>query len=66
LPFLAANGDRETLDQQQSRLHWSHLRAELGRGSNYYDDALILFGTGWLDQHYRFDQDGRLHPNWAK
>jgi endo-1,4-beta-D-glucanase Y len=66
LPFLAAIGDRETLDQQQSRLHWSHLRAELGRGSNYYDDALILFGTGWLDQHYRFDQDGRLHPNWAK
>ena len=64
LPFLAAAGDRKTLDRQISRLRWARLRAMLGGQTAYYDDALILFGKGWQEKRYRFDDQGRLHPRW--
>ncbi len=66
LPFLSALGDRHGLDRQYSRLRWARIGAALGRPTNYYDQALILFGKGWIDGRYRFDAQGRLQPKWAE
>jgi endoglucanase len=31
---------------------------------HYYNDALTLFGVGWLDGRYRFDRHGNLRLPW--
>jgi endoglucanase len=66
LPFLAALHEDELLRAQVSRLTADAARAKLGAATNYYDQALILFGQGWLDGQYRFDAQGRLQPNWVE
>jgi endoglucanase len=35
-----------------------------GRTPVYYDQNLALFATGWLEQRYRFDRDGKLMVKW--
>jgi endoglucanase len=35
-----------------------------GRDAAYYDQNLALFTTGWAEQRYRFDRDGRLKLRW--
>ncbi len=35
-----------------------------GHPVEYYDQNLALFSTGWSEQRYRFDADGRLHVKW--
>ncbi|WP_404982312.1 MULTISPECIES: cellulose synthase complex periplasmic endoglucanase BcsZ [unclassified Caballeronia] len=35
-----------------------------GRDPVYYDRVLGLFGTGFIDGRYRFDEAGRLVPSW--
>ena len=64
LPFLAALHEDVSLQAQVSRLATDAGRAKLGAATNYYDQALILFGQGWLDGQYRFDVEGRLQPKW--
>jgi endo-1,4-beta-D-glucanase Y len=32
---------------------------------HYYNDALTLFGLGWLDGRFRFDGQGNLRPSWS-
>ena len=59
LPFLSALGDRATLEQQQQRVRSAAQRASLGEKTHYYDQVLVLFGTGWLAAQYRFDAQGR-------
>lgn len=66
LPFLSALGDKPTLQKQLDRVRAALLRAKQGEPSNYYDQALILFGKGWLDGQYRFDDQGRLQPKWRR
>ena len=66
LPFLQALGDDRTLQQQLSRLRRDEIAARLGASTSYYDQALILFGKGWVDGAYRFDDNGRLVPRWAR
>lgn len=66
LPFLSALGDKPTLEKQRDRLRAAALRAKQGEPTNYYDQVLILFGQGWLDGRYRFDQQGRLQPSWMR
>lgn len=65
LPFLSALDDKSTLGKQRDRLRAASLRAKQGEPTNYYDQVLILFGNGWLDGRYRFDEQGRLHPKWV-
>jgi endoglucanase len=65
LPFLSRLGDRPTLDAQRKRLQAAARAASLGAATNYYDEALILFGQGWLDGQYAFDDRGQLEPAWA-
>lgn len=61
LPFLKASGDTALLEQQHERVRRSPQNAT----SNYYDRVLVLFGTGWIEGHYRFDAQGRLLPRWS-
>ncbi len=35
-----------------------------GKDASYYDQNLALFSTGWSDQRFRFDRDGRLNLPW--
>lgn len=35
-----------------------------GHHSDYYDQNLAMFATGWLEQRFRFDRDGRLVVRW--
>ena len=64
LPFLAALHEDALLRTQVTRLATDAGRARLGAATNYYDQALILFGQGWFDERYRFDAEGRLQPKW--
>lgn len=64
LPFLSALGDQATLEKQRGRVHTAALRTK--DPTHYYDQALILFGQGWLDGRYRFDAQGRLQPQWSR
>ncbi len=66
LPFLTALGDKPMLEKQLSRIRAAALRAKVGDATNYYDQVLILFGKGWLDGQYRFDDQGRLLLKWAR
>ena len=65
LPFLSAVNDTPTLHKQLDRLRLDAMQATLGKPTNYYDQVLILFGKGWLDGEYRFDDAGRVQPRWA-
>ena len=66
LPFLSALGDKPTLEKQHERVRAALRRAKQGEPANYYDQVLILFGKGWLDGQYRFDDQGRLQPKWLR
>jgi endoglucanase len=66
LPFLAALQEDELLRAHVARLTAHAARAKLGVATHYYDQALILFGQGWLDGQYRFDDRGRLQPKWLQ
>jgi endoglucanase len=61
LPFLAASRLTDAQRQQQLRVE---AKSPLERADNYYDQALTLFGQGWIDGRYRFARDGALQPNW--
>lgn len=65
LPFLSALGDQATRDKLRTKIRNAATRARLGEATNYYDQVLILFGAGWLDGQYRFDEQGRVQPKWA-
>jgi endoglucanase len=66
LPFLAALQEDELLRVQLARLSIDADRAKSGAATNYYDQALILFGQGWLEGQYAFDDHGRLQPKWQR
>ena len=66
LPFLSALDDKPALEKQRDRLRAAALRAKRGEPTQYYDQVLILFGKGWLDGQYRFDDQGRLQPKWMR
>ncbi|EKS66836.1 MULTISPECIES: cellulose synthase complex periplasmic endoglucanase BcsZ [Caballeronia] len=61
--FKALNDDRGL---GLARAHLEALTAPPGAGREpvYYDRVLGLFGGGFIDGRYRFDENGRLVPNW--
>jgi len=65
LPYLQVLGEQELLDQQLRKLRLGRMKARLMRNANYYDEALTLFGLGWIEGYYRFDEQGRLWPRWG-
>lgn len=62
IPLLVASGKNELA---QDFAH--QVEAELPniRKNNYYSQVLSLFGLGWYNKVYRFDNTGQLIPNWT-
>lgn len=65
LPWLSSLGDSDALAAQRNRLVSARSGELYGAKHDYYDQALALFGLGWLDGHFRFDPQGRLVTRWA-
>lgn len=65
LPFLARH-DRggALLDNARARLAAARSDGLIGKPARYYEQVLDLFGTGWSEQQFHFDREGRLHPQW--
>ena len=66
VPYLEAVGLKAQARAQMDRLAATRNPAMglYGRTPVYYDQNLALFGTGWVEQRYRFDRDGRLKVKW--
>lgn len=66
IPYLHAVGDRVQAKEQLVRLTatMDAPTGLYGKDRAYYDQNLALFATGWLEQRYRFDRDGRLLVKW--
>lgn len=62
IPFLRAQGMKKEEQTQQDRL--VALRDPktglYGKDGAYYDQNLALFATGWTEERFRFEADGRL------
>lgn len=65
LPFLATLRETGLLTGVERRVAEHRQQAREGAVTHYYDEALILFGAGWLEGRYRLDQGGRLQVPWA-
>ena len=62
-PYFKSLNDERGLGL--ARTHLAVLDTNVpGREPVYYDRVLGLFGTGFIDGHYRFDEAGRLVPSW--
>lgn len=65
VPYLSALGDEADAAEQAQRV--AAMRAAANDAKQplaYYDQVLVLFGVGWAQHRYRFDEHGRLMPNW--
>ena len=62
LPLLMASNKPKLVLQQRLRIE---AKSPMGLADNYYDQALTLFGLGWVDNHYHFDGNGALHIRWS-
>lgn len=61
LPLLKAAGNSLAVQQQLQRI-----AAFSGHEPAYYDQALTLFGQGWMEGRYRYARDGSLLPAWKE
>jgi endoglucanase len=66
LPFLKVVGDNKALTLQLSRLDIarSPQSALYGEPPRYYDQNLALFGSGWIQNLFRFTPEGQLEVRW--
>lgn len=64
LPYLSAFDEAELVDQQLARIDRKSDGHLLGEYQHYYDQVLGLFGLGWQQGLYRFDESGLLQPRW--
>ncbi|SPB13008.1 endo-1,4-D-glucanase [Caballeronia novacaledonica] len=63
-PYFKALNDERGLGLARTHLEALVAPPGAGREPVYYDRVLGLFGGGFVDGHYRFDENGRLAPNW--
>ena len=66
MPFLELIGRTNESRTQADRLA-AGLQADsglYGRAGDYYDQNLALFATGWSEQRFHFDREGRLKVKW--
>jgi endoglucanase len=65
-PYLLAEGAKAAAQVQSARLVALHHPSSglYGAAPAYYDQNLALFSTGWSEQRYRFESDGRLNVKW--
>ena len=66
IPLLNRIGLKTQARAQADRLLATHDAGSglYGRGMEYYDQNLALFSTGFTEQRFRFERDGRLHVRW--
>jgi len=66
IPFLLASDHPQLAQVQQLRLkkEFSSVTGLYGKEPTYYDQNLILFSEGLMDQRFRFSHDGRLCLRW--
>ena len=66
IPYLHALGLKKAEQAQMDRLAATKdLKTGLfGRDGEYYDQNLAMFESGWAEQRFRFEADGRLHVKW--
>ena len=72
LPYLRASSNEAAVAQQLVRIksqldEKSNLYgAGYGTGPTYYDQNLILFGSGWIEQRFQFGSSGELLVRWTR
>ncbi len=66
LPFYSLLKDEPALVAQREALQQVRENNLYGKPARYYDQVLILFGTGQVDGRYRFDANGRLVLPWKR
>lgn len=64
LPFLKSLGEDRAVLEQRKRLEANRQGGLLGQPARYYDQVLALFGEGWSDGRFSFDETGHLKPRW--
>ncbi|WP_425266838.1 cellulose synthase complex periplasmic endoglucanase BcsZ [Caballeronia pedi] len=63
-PYFKALNDERGLGLARTHLEALVAPPVAGREPVYYDRVLGLFGGGFVDGRYHFDEKGRLVPNW--
>ena len=69
LPYLRAFPDADKSAAQQRIRMSSQLDPTsglYGKNPSYYDQNLVLFATGFLDERFRFGPRGELNVEWTK
>jgi endoglucanase len=66
LPFLAALRESALLSMVERRVAQHQQEAREGAVTHYYDEALILFGAGWMEGRYRLNPRGQLQLPWVR
>ncbi|MDB5987948.1 MAG: 1,4-D-glucanase, partial [Nevskia sp.] len=64
LPFYATLPAKDLLELAQKRLLAATTMGLVDQPARYYEQALTLFGQGWIEHRYRFEADGKLRPQW--
>lgn len=66
VPYLTALGLKSQARVQMDRLSATKDPSSglYGKGSLYYDQNLALFATGWTEQRFHFDKEGKLITRW--
>ncbi len=64
LPYLQVLGEDGRRKELQAAMQRERMRVRLTGQPNYYDEVLVLFGLGWIEKRYGFDEQGRLVPAW--
>jgi endoglucanase len=66
VPYLSALGAGAQMKAQMDRLASTRNSTNglYGKDGAYYDQNLSLFATGWIEQRYRFDRNGKLQARW--
>jgi len=72
LPYLSGNSNESALAQQLVRIK-SQLDEKsnlygvgYGTGPTYYDQNLVLFGSGWIEKRFQFGSSGELLVRWSR
>jgi endo-1,4-beta-D-glucanase Y len=72
LPYLISNSNQVAAAQQLVRIksqldEKSNLYgAGYGTGPTYYDQNLVLFGSGWVEKRFQFGSSGELLVRWSR
>ena len=72
LPYLSSLSNDASVAQQLVRIksqldEKSNLYgAGYGTGPTYYDQNLVLFGSGWMEKRFQFGSSGELLVRWSR